>query len=182
MKKFVLGISGKIGSGKSTLAEDLSKRLRCSHASFGGYVRHITQKRKLQLNREVLQEIGNELINKDVDGFCQGVLEYANWTLKQNLIIDGVRHKSVVDGLKLKVSPAFFFLIHIDINNKTQQERLTCRENKIEDINIDKIEAHPTEVEVISKLPKVADLIVDGTLSIPEICDKIESWLHKKLI
>src|SRR3569833_1687057 len=88
----VIGISGKIGSGKTTLAEFTAQRFQVPYVSFGNYVRHVAKERGIVENRENLQNLGQDLINEDIDQFCRKVLYFDGWDGKSSLILDGIRH------------------------------------------------------------------------------------------
>src|SRR5437764_382109 len=116
----VLAVSGKIASGKSTLASTFANEVGWPYVSFGDYVRQIARQRGLEDTREVLQEIGDELIRQNLEGFCRSVLAQADWKPGQPLVIDGVRHFEVDDLLRRMVGPSKYVLTYVSVDDQTR--------------------------------------------------------------
>jgi dephospho-CoA kinase len=173
----VLALAGKIGSGKSTLAVSFAKSMGWTHVSFGDFVRSVTRERGLPETREVLQDIGDELISEDLGGFCRGVLEQANWMPGQPLVIDGIRHAEVNNRLRRLVAPQKYVLVYVSVDDQTRKERLRKR-LRLEGVNerelVERVEIHPTEEQVKNILPLIADYKLDGTEPIPVLINKLK--------
>lgn len=178
MKLIVLGFAGRIASGKSTLSKEISQHLGWQYVSFSYYVRTVARNRKLDESREVLQNLGASLINQGVEKFCQSVLAQVNWQPLQPLVIDGIRHVEVVKVLQKIISPLEFRLVFISIDEKIRNARLDKR-NITDYQNNQGIEAHSTEVQVQTLLPRIADLTVDGTQKTEELVQEVLAWMQK---
>src|SRR6267378_1210406 len=120
----VLAISGRIASGKSTLARAFASEVGWPCVSFGDYVRSIARAGGAAETVEVLQDLGDELIRKNLEGFCEAVLAQADWKRGQALVIDGVRHYEVDSFLRRRVAPSRYFLTYFSIDDQTRTERL----------------------------------------------------------
>lgn len=176
MKPCVIGFSGRIKSGKTTIASAIADSLGWSCASFGDYVRRVAVQRKQDpRSRTVLQEIGESLIGEGWSPFCRDVLTAANWRLGMPVVVDGVRHVEAVKHLREIVLPLKFLLVYVAIDKDLQLARAR-RENLTPEMLTD-IEHHSTEVDVQSKLPEIADLLVDGAKSIEETVAEIRRSL-----
>lgn len=167
----VIAISGRIASGKSTLANAFASEVGWPYVSFGDYVRSIAKQRGLEETREVLQVLGDEQINTNLERFCRSVLAQVDWKPGQSLVIDGVRHAEVDILLRRLVAPSKYVLTYFKIDDRTRKERL--REEGIDDQELIHVETHPTEEQVTRVLPHIADYVFEGTNPIPVILD----WL-----
>jgi dephospho-CoA kinase len=172
MKPVVIGFSGKIGSGKTTISSGLARSMGCHRVSFGEYVRGVVCQRGLLESREVLQSVGESLLMKDAEGFCRAVLAQANWECGHSVVIDGVRHRQVVDVLRRLVAPMRFVLVFVVADDQLRDSRLTARGGGAS-MSIEQIESHSTEREVTGELQALADIQVDASLPIEEIILKI---------
>ena len=161
----VIGLVGRINSGKTTLAEELAISLKCKKTSFGDVVRQTATERGIELNRKNLQLIGQDLIESSCEIFCKNVLSRVNWEKGEMLIIEGIRHFKIVEELKKIVYPQKLKIIYIDIDDETVVQRDKENEfGKIDNLKI--IEADSTEMEVKTSLKSVADLVINGKLSV----------------
>ena len=167
MTEHAVGFSGRIASGKTSLASELAKSLGCPVASFGEYVRYIAMDRGLETERGVLQEIGESLINTGIPSLCESVLAHASWTPAKSIVIEGIRHMGVLAALRDLLQPLDLIHIHLSVGDRAQRERLKSRNSNARGIDR-KVEKHSTEIEVLSVLPDIADVVIDGTQPIGE--------------
>lgn len=177
MDGIAVGFSGKIGSGKSTLSKLVTTRLGWQYVSFGDYVRATAIKLGLDASkRDVLQELGVNLINEGWDKFCISVLNAANCNIDKPFIIDGIRHHECVITLKRIITPMDFKLIFVDISETIQEQRII--ERGIEPLdNLKKIQEHSTEIQVNSFIRNMSDLVIDGSEPIDKLENTIISWI-----
>src|SRR4051812_10083492 len=117
MSAQVVAFSGGIKGGKSSVSREVAARLRWLRVSFGDQVRAAVRSRGLDdSDRDTLQSVGQELVDKDAHGFSQAVLSQAGtaWTPGQNLIVDGLRHTEVAAALRELVKPSSLRIVLID--------------------------------------------------------------------
>lgn len=176
MKPAVIAFSGSIASGKSTLSQETAKTLQWKRASFGDYVRSVAQSRGLANSREVLQAIGADLLQRDMEGFCRTVLAQAGWQLGQPLVIDGIRHVEVLDNLKQIVAPMPLFLVLVTVDESTRTNRLLER-GMVDLEKYQHLEQDSTEQQVKSALANIADLVMDSGHPLEENVEQLVSWL-----
>ena len=94
----IIGLTGKNGSGKTAVSEYLKSR-GFEYHSLSDAIREEIRKRGLEITREVLIDVGNELREK----FGPGILaERILPSLRndQNYVIDSIRNPQEVDVLK----------------------------------------------------------------------------------
>lgn len=176
MAGVVVGIIGKIRSGKSSLSRGLSENLNWPYVSFGDEVRSITGRRGLSPSREVLQKIGEELVAKSPQEFCEAVLAQAQWQPGEWLVVDGIRHLKIVEILRDLVRPSVLRLVYVRTADDVRESRLANEINEPEDL--ERIEHHSTEEQVGTILPSLIDLTVDGEKPIGELVAEVRTWLE----
>lgn len=158
----VLTFSGKIGSGKSSISAAVAQVLHLPLVSFGGYVRKQAQLQQLEPTRKQLQDLGESLLQTDAQGFCAAVLAQAP-SQNAGLVVDGIRHESVLQILRQLVLPQRLIHIHLTLDEALRTERVTQRQGAIIDEEEQRrIISHPTETQVVDVLPSLADIIVDS--------------------
>ena len=175
MTSTILAFSGAINSGKTTISQEIASKLDWKKTSFGDYIRSIAKQRGVEQSRENLQQLGEKEIEFDCKNFCNSVLSLVNWEKGENLIIDGIRHKEVLDNLKTVTSPSDVYLIYIDLDLKNREQRSQNSESELK-----KYDSHSTEKQVVYTLPKIADLVIDGNKKIEEIVSEVLEWVNSK--
>jgi dephospho-CoA kinase len=175
----VLGFAAPIGAGKSIVSTRVASRLAAPRVSFGGYLRRLARERGLDITRENLQDLGNQLVSTDARGFCDVVLEEHPWQEGRPLIIDGIRHIEILEALKEILAPAEVYLIYIKLDRETQAKRL-ARDELRHVKPLEELEQHPTEIQVRSKLPDSASLVLDGTQDPEELARKVVKFLESR--
>jgi dephospho-CoA kinase len=178
MEPIVLAFSGRMGSGKSTISKYVADALGWKKASFGEYIRSFAKAQGLEPSREVLQELGELLVNRGPEDFCRSLLLHYQWSSGEPLVIEGVRHVAVLRALQKLVAPLALRLVHIELSEKTRRERLE-RTDKDVLARLDDIESHSTELEVGSTLPTWASWRVEGERPVEELVREIVSWVHQ---
>lgn len=169
-----LGISGRIGSGKTSLAVVLAERLHCPRASFGDYVRTVATNQGLDASqREVLQEVGDDLIAAGWDAFCMAVLNSAEYS-DGSVIVDGIRHADAAQTMRRLVAPIPWRLVAVESEDATRRSRLAAR--GLDDADTTQADAHPNEAEVASVMAS-ADLVVSSQSTVAEAADVVTAWL-----
>lgn len=156
---YVVGVGGPIGAGKSVVADELADAYGGVRRSFGGVVRRRAEAMKRPLDRDTLQELGDEIIASDGwDTFCREVLD--DTTQQGVVVVDGIRHDGAIDALIAIVGDPRFRLVFVDAPRDERLARVTARDG-IAEAEFDAAECHPNERE----LPLVrarADVEVDN--------------------
>jgi tRNA uridine 5-carbamoylmethylation protein Kti12 len=173
----VLAFSGKIGSGKSTLSAQVAKALNWKLASFGDYVRTVAKSEGLELSREVLQDLGASLVERPEE-FCRSVLAHYGWQFGEPLVIEGVRHKEILEALQRIVAPLELRVVFLEIGDEERQRRMRAEES-MESDQMKRVETHSTEKQVSEVLPDMADLTVSADRPVGELVREIVNWVHQ---
>jgi thymidylate kinase len=173
-------LSGRTASGKSTLGKLAAAQLCGEFASFGGYVRTLATSLGLGDDRLTLQDLGQRRVEEDVDRFVAGFLAYAGWAPGKVLVVDGLRHLSVLSALERVVGSNEVLLGHLDISDEERDRRLRAR--GLSDEDIADIEKHASEIDVIRHLASRAALRLDGSLPLQELSERIANHVAGSLI
>ncbi|OAI51260.1 hypothetical protein AYO44_05005 [Planctomycetaceae bacterium SCGC AG-212-F19] len=175
----VLSFAAPIGAGKTTVSTSVAKSLDAPRISFGEYLRNVAREMGMELTREALQNLGDQLVTRNVRGFCEAVLAQQPWEAGKPLIIDGVRHVEILDTLGEIFSPAREYLIYINLDRTTQAKRF--KNNPLpHEKTLDQLEEHPTELQVRSRLADRAVLVLDGTKDPNELARIVIEFLASK--
>jgi hypothetical protein len=153
----VLSFAAPLEGGKTTISTNVATRFVSPHVGFGGYLPRPAQEMGLEVTRENLQDLGDQLVRCDVRAFCEEVLKQQPWQPGRPLVIDGVRHVEVLDVLSEILAPVEGYLIYINVDRTTQSKRFEHDELRHEK-SLEEFERHPTEIQVRCMLPDRAAL------------------------
>lgn len=174
----VLQFAAPIEGGKTTLSKAVAERLGAPRVSFGAWLRSHAQEKQLKLTREVLQDLGEQLVQADVGSFCLNVLAQESWSSGQPLVIDGVRHQQVLSTLDDLLAPSEGYLIYVSVDPVTQSKRLETDDLPHEK-SLAELEQHSTEVQVKPVLLEQADLVLNGTLDVEVLVEQVLNFLKR---
>lgn len=168
----ILTIAGSIGSGKSTAAKALSAASGVRAIGFGDYVRVLAAERGLQPDRTVLQDLGQARVEQDARAFLLETLAWGGWTPSDDIILDGLRHISVLNALRdLRCEGRATILAYIDVAEPIRRQRQQAR--GATDEEIDAASTHPAEQDLILELRSAADLVLDGDAPVATIVERL---------
>lgn len=177
--KLIVCFSGRIGSGKSSLSRAVSNQLGCPRASFGDYLRNeVSRHGGDPSSRQTLQDLGEYLVNKNVNSFCRQVFEGVDFSAVKNLVVDGVRHVSVYNSIVSLHEDYNVKLIYLFAEECERYVRVGARGDAQSDFK--RAEDHPVEAEMRDVLPTRADLILDSNSPFDAVLERaliaIQGW------
>ncbi|MEK6952559.1 MAG: dephospho-CoA kinase [Nanoarchaeota archaeon] len=142
----IIGLTGTIASGKGTFSSYL-KQKGFNYITLSDLVREEARKKGLEIQREILQDIGNSMREKYGKGFwAKKAIEKIN--LNENWIIDGIRNLGEIEELgKVKGS----IIIGIDAPEDIRLRRLEKRNKSKEEGRKD---SDPKAIEDMKRLEK----------------------------
>jgi dephospho-CoA kinase len=172
----IVAFAGRIGSGKSTLSKALASQFSWAWTSFGDAVRREARARGLSEDREVLQDLGNELIGSGWEHFCAVTISQSGWDRDQPLVVDGVRHRGAFDSLRDLASPEHFILIFVD--TPLARRRAWLVDRGMSETEIASADAHSNENELYAVMA-AADVVLDNSGTIDAALDWIDTALRR---
>lgn len=159
--------SGQIGSGKTSVSAAVAAALGWGRTGFGDYLRaEIARTSGDPEAREVLQDLGQRLVETDPEAFCRSVLIAGNFKPGDNFLIDGVRHVDIFRILKRLGAPSIARLLFLDVANS---HRLARVRDRVDGDDFVRAETHRVESELRNELPALADRVVDATQPFDEV-------------
>lgn len=158
---FVLALAGSPSSGKTTVAHSLASDTGAAHISFGGLIRTEAASLHLHPDRSTLQNLGTHLLDElGPTGLCQRALSKAGITAKALPIIwDGVRHTTVLDGLRQIYAPTSVTLVVLAPPEIARRERFAAQASSIDQLL--EWEVHESESR-LAQLIAQADLVCEA--------------------
>lgn len=172
-----LVFSGKLGSGKTTVSKLLADRVGARWNSFGATVKRIAFERGLPTGREALQSLGAELVSNSPEVFCRRVISEAVPSSGHGLVVDGLRHIAILKQLQQFVLPAPLIPVYVDVDEAVRLDRIK-RRGGINIQDLQRLESHSTEIEVMVALRESAQLRVDNSKTAENAVDQILEWLR----
>src|SRR3990167_8089786 len=94
----IIGFTGTFGSGKTTIANYLKSK-NFNYITLSDLVREEAQKQNLPIEREILQNVGNEMRRLNGNGYW-AELAVKRINLNENWVIDGIRNPGEIKVLK----------------------------------------------------------------------------------
>ncbi len=166
---------GKLGSGKSTVSKGVASRIGAKWNGFGSSVKSIAEERGLLTSRDQLQKLGAQLVIESPDFFCNRVLAEAGYSSSQVIVLDGLRHESILALLREKLAPDNLFCVFVELEEKIRVDRIAKR-NGLNEEEVRQLDTHSTEIEV-EKLRSVSDFVADNSKTPESAVDAVICWL-----
>ena len=168
----IIAFSGLPQTGKTTLARLLARELQCKFVSFGDFVRQEALNRGiLNPTRLELQNLGQSLVTENVMDFCRSVLRTGEFSIGEQIVLDGVRHKEVLEIISDISQRQPIKLVLLIASEKTRRNRSLH--------NIDSIDSHRVESEVKAQFRSIADLVIDTENDEAESLRRLVDWIRK---
>ena len=128
-------------------------------------------------SRQALQNLGQQRVETDPEGFCRAVLAAGRFMPGENFVMDGLRHKAILRILARLTSPSTVRLLFLDATEASRAARVAIRAN---DSDFQRAQAHDVEAELFKELRTQADLVVNGDQPFEGVVAKclaaVETW------
>src|SRR3989344_8943028 len=186
----IIGVTGTLGAGKGTISHFLVER-GFKHYSVRGFISNEIEKRGLEINRDNMVLVGNDLrMNHGPSHIVEKLYEMAQQE-GANGVIESVRAVGEIEDLRKRGK---FILIAVDANPRTRYERAVKRKSITDGVSFDRFmederremfSADPHK-QNISKCISMADfkILNDGTFEelkkdVEEILEGVGFQEHK---
>lgn len=177
----LIGLVGTLGSGKGSVGKALEEK-GFQRRVFSDILRQELIKRKIVINRENLQDIGNEMRRKDGCGaLAKRLIESLD--LSKDCVVDGIRNPGEIDVLKengfviLLINAPQKLRFNRMIERRSDDDPLTWGEFlRIENRDLGEEDSAGQQVR---KSMEMADFKLINDLDIEDLNTKIEAILDK---
>lgn len=179
----IIGITGTFCAGKGTIVEYLQEK-GFKHYSMSGYITQEIIRRGLEVNRDNMILVANDLRAKNSPSFIAEELYREAKRNGGNSVIESLRTLGEINSLKNKEK---FYLFAVDAKRKTRYERSQSRKSDKDSVTFEKfceqedLEMTSTDPnkQNISKCIPLADFIFENNGTVEELHHKIDEVLKK---
>jgi dephospho-CoA kinase len=178
----IIGITGTLGAGKGTIVEYLVNVKSFKHYSVRGFISDEIIKRGLEVNRDNMVVVANDLRAKYTSSYIVEQLYEQAKNSGENCVIESLRTVGEVEALKAKGN---FYLFAVDAGSKVRYDRILLRKSATDNISYDTfIENEKREMnsddpnkQNLSDCIKLADYTFYNDGSIEEFYKKLQEVL-----
>lgn len=156
-----IGITGTLGAGKGTIVDYLVKQKNFVHYSVRAFITEEIKRRGLEVNRDTMTAVGNDLRAKHTPSWIvEQLYEQANAS-GCNCIIESVRTPGEVEALRGKPN---FYLFAVDADPRVRYDRAVLRGSETDHVSYETFIANEKR-EMSSDDPNKQNLSVCISLS-----------------
>ena len=178
----IIGITGTLGAGKGTVVEYLTNNKGFRHYSVREYLIEEIKKKGLEVNRDSMTSVANELRAKYNPAYVVEQLYEKALLVGGNSIIESIRTPGEIEYLK---KMGDFYLIAVDADAKVRYERVALRGSATDHITLDTFLANEEREfnttdpnkQNLGKCIELADLILYNDGSIEDLNSRLEDKL-----
>jgi dephospho-CoA kinase len=179
----IIGITGTLGAGKGTIVDYLVKHDGFCHFSVRKYLTKLVTEKGLEVNRDTLVQVANELRAANTPSFIAEELYREAAANGGDCVIESIRTVGEVQALKKKGS---FWLFAIDADPQVRYGRITERASETDKVTFDTfIENEKREMsntdpnkQNIAACIELADYTFQNDGTFEDLFKQIEHTLH----
>lgn len=180
----IIGITGTLGAGKGTIVDYLIQEKEFKHYSVRGFLINEINKRNLEVNRDTMTLVANDLRAKNSPSFITDQLFLEALKSDKNCIIESIRTPGEIFELRKNKN---FYLFAIDADSKIRYQRIFARGSETDHINYNtflaneerEMNSEDPNKQNLKKCIELADFVFTNNGSLIELHKEIEKVLSK---
>jgi len=180
----IIGITGTLGAGKGTLVDYLTKNKGFAHFSVRDYLVKELEKRGLEVNRDTMTRLANELRANHSPSYITDQLYEQALAGGKNSVIESIRTPGEITSLRAKGN---FYLFAVDADPKVRYERISLRKSATDNIDFEtflanekrEMTATDPNKQNLSECIKQADFVFDNNGDLDTLYAQLVSILDR---
>ena len=180
----IIGITGTIGAGKGNIVEYLINKKGFKHYSARDFISEEVKQRKLEINRDTLTAVANDLRAKHSPQYVIEQLFYRAQKEGGNAVIESVRTPGEIAFLRKQPE---FYLFAVDADPKLRFQRIKQRGSATDHIDFETFLANEKREmstsdpnkQNLGKCIELADFVFHNDGSMEELFEQVEKVLKK---
>lgn len=130
----IIGITGTLGAGKGTIVDFLSQKKGFVHYSVRALLIDEITKRGLEVNRDSMTSVANDLRAKNSSSYVVDQLYLKAKEGVNNCVIESIRTEGEIISLRKKGN---FYLFAIDAGAEIRYKRIQIRKSETDDVSFE---------------------------------------------
>jgi len=184
-KNIIIGITGTLGAGKGTIVEYLVKAKNFNHYSARGFINEEITRRGLEINRDNMVSVANDLRKKYGPSYIAENLYQRAQKDGGSCVLESIRAVGEIEALKEKGK---FYMFAIDADIKERYNRI----HKRGDVQSDKVsfeefianekremESTDPNKQNLSKCIEMSDYKFDNSGTVAKLHQQINNVLQE---
>lgn len=178
----IIGITGTLGAGKGTIVDYLENEKGFAHFSVRQYLINIMEERGLEINRDNMVKVANELRAKHSPAYIVEMLYQEAKKQNRNAVIESIRTPGEIEFLKKHGN---FILLAVDADPHIRFDRIKRRKSSTDDIDFETFVANEEREmnttdpykQNLKKCIEQADIVLNNDGSIEVLFSQLEKLL-----
>lgn len=179
----IIGITGTLGAGKGTVVDYLVSKKGFLHYSVSDYLTREIIKRGMEVNRDSMRIVANDIRTKNGPDYITKVLFEQAKKNDRNAIIESIRNPKEAEFIKNNGGIIFA----VDANQKLRYKRIATRGTSKDSVSYEEFQKQEEKesqnkdpnAQNLPKCIQMADYLFNNNSDIKDLYDKVEKTIQK---